>query len=55
MAPSEYSFLTAVAKTEFAPVGTACSRQQQRQRQLQVGFDMPTSTGKLRALAVTTT
>jgi hypothetical protein len=37
-----------VAKTEFAPVGAACSRQQRRQRQIQVGFDMPISTGKLR-------
>ena len=53
MAPSECLFLTAVATTEFAPVGAARSRQQQRQGTLQVGFDMPTSTGKLCALAVT--
>ena len=31
MAPSECLFLTAVPKTEFAPVGAARSRQQQRQ------------------------
>jgi hypothetical protein len=55
MAPSECLFLTAVPKTEFAPVGAARSRQQQRQGTLQVGFDMPTSTGKLCALAVTPT
>jgi hypothetical protein len=48
-------FLTAVPKTEFAPVGATRSRQPQRQGTLQVGFGMPTSTGKLCALAVTTT
>jgi hypothetical protein len=42
MAPSECSFLTVVTKSEFAPVGAACSRQQRRQRQIQVGFHMPT-------------
>ena len=38
MAPSECSILTAVEKTELAPVGVARSRQQRRQRQIQVGF-----------------